>query len=246
MSDGTATQAVAVVTGGYFMRHIKCQIVVAGVQSAKFGQTVFVLDGTYDVLAHELAHTYGVNEGYNYQGTDACSGVITDPDIRVNGYNTELREPVVNAFDVMSVGKTHKIIHDAWLTKDDFETIFKNPQTLINPADPEILLLTGLITKDGGVEFNAVDRLPEGLPSVVVESNYSLDLLDTLGNVAQTTRSPRRLCFASKPLTSYRNELRHIHDSSSLFHSSADHTNSIQRQDNNKSRYYNIAIAQRC
>jgi len=66
-----------------------------------------------------------------------------------------------------------------WVTDTTYEDIFK--QTSINPADPEILLVSGIVYTNGTFEANTPSlpwyHLEDGIPDTLTPGNYSLDFI---------------------------------------------------------------------
>jgi hypothetical protein len=64
-----------------------------------------------------------------------------------------------------------------WVTDSTYEDIFK--QTSINPADPEILLVSGIVYSNGTVDTSTLPwyHLEDGIPDTLTPGNYSLDFI---------------------------------------------------------------------
>jgi hypothetical protein len=71
--------------------------------------------------------------------------------------------------------------NNKWIFRDDYEALLNRfSQT---PADPELLLVSGLIRKDGRVFVQPLYRVSAGLPDGTVPGEYSLQLLDVAGAI---------------------------------------------------------------
>ena len=146
----------------------------AGISFGPGCNGVIVLDGYYSAVAHEVGHTYGLYYGepeeylvYPPNGQTA-SGVLPSSSEWRTGY------------DFMGL-TTYKSTSLNWVTADNtFEYLFNQLKTI--PNDPEIVLVNGIIHRDGSVEF-PLDwyHLQQGTPDVLGDGEYSLVFKDVAG-----------------------------------------------------------------
>ena len=73
---------------------------------------------------------------------------------------------------------------DRWASESEFAHLFK--RFLVDPSDPEVLLVGGLVYPDGTIELTPLYHLDEGVPDDVSPGDYSLELLDPKGAIVQT------------------------------------------------------------
>jgi hypothetical protein len=146
----------------YFTYHGK-----AGAVGISFGPAikgVVVLDGYYTGAAHETGHIYGLY----YPGSEEYA--ICAP----NGFTASgvwvSKGSWTNGYDFMGTGP-NRSLDSNWVNTDTYTKLFqkmKDPST-----DPQIMLVDGIIYKDGTVEFPLKwVRLPEGIPDTFTSGNY--------------------------------------------------------------------------
>jgi len=146
--------------------------VAVGVSFGPGTRGVVVMDGYYTAAAHELGHTfnlyYGVPE--QYQST-------TDyPGKKCNGFNPTTKQQCTG-YDFMGLSP-YRRTDITWVnTTSTYEYLFRNTTKVKN--DPEILLVNGIIYKDGTVEF-PLDwyHLQEGTPDTLPPGDFALRFVD--------------------------------------------------------------------
>ena len=152
----------------------------AGISFGPSIKGVVVLDGFYTAAAHEVAHTFGLYYGipeeyqqYPPQGLTA-SGVSSEDGNWRTGY------------DFMGVA-AYQTTAFTWVTTSTFEDLFR--QTSINPADPDILLASGIIYRDGTVDTSTLPwyHLKGGIPDTLVPGDYSLNFVSRSGKLLGKT-----------------------------------------------------------
>jgi hypothetical protein len=128
-----------------------------------FGQPISVLlpfypraslveEGWWPVTAHEIAHTFGV--------ADSAGALV------LNGFNVRLDQPIqvkAEATDFMGPRGSQPYFQSlagAWITSSSYGVIFEGD--LVNPADPQVLLLSGIITGAGQLQMNPSHLLDAG------------------------------------------------------------------------------------
>ena len=154
----------------------------AGVSFGPSVKGVIVLDGYWTSVAHEIAHIYGLywGEPEQYQvdqlyGSTA-SGMWVGREPDTNYWSSGL--------DIMGVGP-EQTLEDTWMLAETYEKLTE--QLKENPADPTILLASGVIyaPSDSNPEKSVelvVDWkwIDEGFPNVFEPSgDYSLSYSET-------------------------------------------------------------------
>jgi hypothetical protein len=176
ISSGVNTNVigVAIESADYFIYHGLDQS-CGGVSWGEGLKAVVVQDGSYTEAAHEVAHTsYGLYSGstpeyYQLPGLRGTivSGVYPDR----NQWRTGL--------DIMDYSS---LSGNNWVGKTTYDYLFN--YTRKNLADPEILIASGLIYKNGTVDL-VTDwyNVAQGTPDSISPGNYSLQFLATNGTV---------------------------------------------------------------
>jgi hypothetical protein len=169
-----AHRVVAVVPEGFFAYYGKP--LTKGFTLGDNAMVAVVTDGFYTVAAHELGHTFGLwaqdpaKEEYN---------VFPPYGRAANGFWVQENKPIENSHCFMGASDK-KYEFAQWIDTDDFNQLFARRR--INPADPEILLVTGSISKDGIAEFYKFYRIAEGVPDET-QGNYELQVVDIKGDL---------------------------------------------------------------
>jgi hypothetical protein len=148
----------------------------AGISFGPAVKGVIALDGYWTVPAHEVAHTfglyYGVPEEYVLPGHPfSASGVCYSTGAWRTGYS------------FMSVAQL-RTTELTWVnTTSTFEYLFN--KTRVIPNDPNILLVNGIIYKDGTVEF-PLDwvHMQDGTPDTLVPGDYLLKFVKADGTTS--------------------------------------------------------------
>ncbi len=181
-TDGQVDRVVAIVPQEYFDYHLRCPGAAGTIREG----IVYVVGGEWTTAAHELGHSYGMfTTGEEYTAVEdppgSCQGRVVDPGPLADGYNVELMEPVEDSLDFMGASLGPQRL-DHWITKGNFEFLFGHEEFLVNPADPELLLVSGQINLDGSITLGPLDRLVQGIPDTDQEGDYSVGLIDVNGN----------------------------------------------------------------
>ena len=156
-----------------------------------------VAEGNYYTAAHELGHTYGFGEGYTcIPFTHICTfdGALA-PGYWVEKYPNGDFSPtdivsLIPTLDYMGItplpgvyaaGVSGVTTPFRWTTPDNFRRLFLN--FISPPADPEVLLVTGIIHSDGTVTLGPVDRADTGTLTAAAPGDAALQLIDGKGNI---------------------------------------------------------------
>jgi len=158
--------------------------------------------GFPSVVAHEIGHTYELYEDYDptlapgaparYWNRDKN----TDVDSRSGGYDVlgGQRKPRLRTF--MNTGGN---LADRWVDKRDYEWLMEK---LRDRADPEVLLLSGIIFKNNSATFSNIwYRLSEGIGDIEAGGlgNYYIVLLNDLNNTLSRVGFNATFGIASDP-----------------------------------------------
>ena len=157
----------------------------AGAAGVSFGTStkgVVVLDGYYTAAAHEVAHTFGLYWGKpeQYQ-TDPPNGKASSGVWPTNGqWRT--------GYSFMGTAP-YRTLDFSWV--DDANTYrYLFNHTATNVADPEIVVVSGLIYKNGQVEI--LPDVPwyhfnQGTADTVPPGDYAIKFVDANGNTLNIT-----------------------------------------------------------
>jgi hypothetical protein len=145
---------------------------VTGMTTSTFSalrtRAAFVEERFWTTTAHEVAHTMGV--GHVSQSSP------------VNGFWVALKQPVKNALNIMlkEGGVRKASLEEQWIDRDLYDRVFK--EQLVDPKDPALLIVAGLIDRNGKVELKPLSYLPEGFESgSTPEDDSVVRLRDRMG-----------------------------------------------------------------
>ena len=156
-------------------------IPAAGAGAGAMKQGVWVnWDTRTKTAAHEVSHTYGLDESYKPPGTP----------YKAVGYWVNKKEDVVNSEDNKDLmWRTYPIweaVKKSWIKKPNFKILLNifNAQ-----RDPEVLCVSGFIDKNDSVELNPWYALMSGNVDIEWDStgNYLLRAYDSYGELLNET-----------------------------------------------------------
>jgi hypothetical protein len=135
----------------------------------------FVEDSRWELVAHELGHTFGLSH----------ASVLSFPQ-HTTGYwlpRSQVYEGVGELVSGVADSPLPFPFTDRWATATQYSQIWKD-YFVHAPNDPELLLVTGTITAGGVVHWGPVGRLPSGQTWVEPGSAYSIRLRGNDGSPA--------------------------------------------------------------
>ncbi|MGA3192837.1 MAG: carboxypeptidase regulatory-like domain-containing protein [Candidatus Bathyarchaeia archaeon] len=141
---------------------------------------VVVLDGYYTAAAHEVGHTFGLN------WPPTSEEYVTYP---LNGKATSGIWPAQNqwrtGYDIMGTAP-YRTLDLTWIDSTSYAQLLSMTKAAGN--DPPLLIVSGLIYKDGTVVLPQTwYQLQSGVPDTVVPGNYALQFYDSSGRLISTT-----------------------------------------------------------
>lgn len=149
---------------------------------------VLVRVDCWTVTAHEIGHTYGLPAGI-YRWPLHIPGEEYDTIVgrAASGFWVEGHKEVKNSTCFM--GKVLYLYFPeyennyfgAWVCSECYEYLFK--EFRLDDKDPEILLVNGIIFKNGTIQFGKWYWLDKGSISHVYPGNYSIQIIDFNGNI---------------------------------------------------------------
>jgi hypothetical protein len=140
---------------------------------------VFVTSGWWGTTAHEIGHTFNLKWGVTGRAEEYNGTYSGD---RAPGYwVNENEDQPVNTICFMGNVNSYEDI-STWICKPDYYYLLTQR---FNASDPEVLLVNGLISKNGTVELGSWYRLSAGVPDIALGTNgsFSLVFLDKLGRI---------------------------------------------------------------
>ena len=176
---GTDAIGVAIVPQNYFDYHGFDQSIydVSGWMITPSTKACVVSENYYAAAAHEVAHVwYSVFRPKEYYDVPGLRGTI------VSGVWPD-RGEWRTGWDIMDyTGDTD----GNWIGYNYTHRMLLN-KTTYTIADPEILLASGSIYKNGTVELDPWYRVLQGTPDPIIPGNYSLRFIDEDGNELSVT-----------------------------------------------------------
>jgi hypothetical protein len=138
--------------------------------------TAFVRDGHWDTVAHEIGHTYELNHPWSSKCNIRPSGIDL-----ADGFWVETQQPIPVGKSLMDYPSNRPVFPqpNRWIARDDYERIFANFTTDMN--DPEVLLVSGTIHKDGRLDWSSFYSLASGIIDDAWPGMYAIQVLDSLG-----------------------------------------------------------------
>jgi hypothetical protein len=168
-----------IVPSGYFTYHHMTSSAgpIVGYNGIELNQHSFLVEeDAWTGAAHELGHLFTLTDLYGTNGS--CNDLVS-------GYwpsdNPPL--PISNLPELMCGSQPNNPLAN-WIGQVSFSTIFK---LLEQPAtDPEVLLVTGLLTSSGEFQSSALYHSLNGTLSASETGNFSVNVLDPTGKVIST------------------------------------------------------------
>ena len=150
-----------------------------GVSFGSGTRGVVVMDGYYTAAAHELAHTFNLYYGVPEQYLTSSPGKVS------NGFWAEKNQWRAG-YDFMGLAP-YKTTGVTWVnTTSTYEYLFRNTTKYQN--DPEILIVNGIIYKNGTVEFPFNwYHLQEGTPDTLPTGDFALRFVAANGSILAVT-----------------------------------------------------------
>ena len=195
----TDKRVIGVVPDDYFNYH---RIPGAGGIAFSFPpiNAVLAMADYWNTPAHEIGHTYGLNLPELKLGLPPWESTeeydVNPPGTHASGFYVEGEKDINDAFCFMGVGvprrkigqrtsfwfppppegKYYSYTDGVWVCDDTYESLFEKFR--VSPTDPEVLLVSGIIFKNGTVQLGTWYHLGEGQIDYIPTGNYSLRFLD--------------------------------------------------------------------
>lgn len=140
--------------------------------SAVLVSSTFEKDTNNAALAHEVAHTFKLGEGYKADAN--CKVVYSGPS--ASGFDV-YNKKFVKGMDLMGAG------HDpVWITPENWDKLFL--QISMSGNDPDILVINAQFSKTGSVKVGRWFEF-QGVPDVVSGGKNSIRLYDVNNNLLE-------------------------------------------------------------
>jgi hypothetical protein len=182
-----ADRTVGIVPESWFAFHGYDRQVL-GLVLPLVSEVAFVADGYPFATAHELGHTFDFNrssEDYQLYPDGSCCLVEGSP-ASASGYWVVRRQEEGYATSYM--GSDPGILYPPsngavprWTTDANYRALFQ--QLRSEPNDPEVLLVTGFISRDGDAAFGPMYRMVDGVFSEPPQGDAAIRITDRGGNI---------------------------------------------------------------
>ena len=147
-------------------------------------QGVLVKEGFWTAAAHEIGHTFYLDDEYGTPNADCTEQILG---ITVDGYWVAKQKHVKDAKGFMGTAPEEgELFPDGsdqppnrWVTKDNWYKLMRALDS--ERPDPELLLISGLIDLDGTVKLYRWLTLPKGVPDFPETGSYTIRLSDQAG-----------------------------------------------------------------
>jgi hypothetical protein len=195
-------RVVGIVPDDYFRYHFEEGAVGVTFPGIK---AVLVEVDYWTATAHEIGHSYGLNLPRwrwwppGWESTEEYD--VNPPGNSASGFYVKGNKYINDAFCFMGVGvsrleigqgttflfrnNVYSYADGIWICDETYKSLFEKFR--VSQEDPEVLLVSGIMFKDGTVELGTLYRLAEGEVDYIPEGNYSIRFLDadeqTIGEI---------------------------------------------------------------
>jgi len=179
LTGTSADRSVGIVPDDYFKYHLAgdaAGVTFPGVHAG------LVEGGYWTVTAHEIGHTYGLRlkwpfgpgEEYdtNPPGNPSNGFWVSEHKEISNGVCFMGYAPPKHSFDYSST-------RPSWICNEDYIDLFKKFR--VSETDPDVLLLSGIIFKNGTVKLHSSYFVESGIADDIIQGDYSIQILDADG-----------------------------------------------------------------
>jgi PKD repeat protein len=129
-----------------------------------------VENGYWTVATHEIGHTYGLQDEYN----------INPPGNTANGFWVSERREISGGICFMGYAPSKNSFNydsrPVWIDNEDYASLFR--QFRVRSSDPAVLLINGIIFKNGTVQLGKLYMVENGAVGYITPGNYSIQILD--------------------------------------------------------------------
>ena len=177
-------RAVGIASDYYFTYHGLCGPCgcTKGVTHKWIPWAVLTEVGYFTTPAHEIGHTYGLHRNKEEYVFDLTQCKMLYHGNFASGFWVDRKEPIENSICFM--GSAPPRYHfERWIDEEDYRKLFQTFR--VNKDDPEILLLNGIIFKDGKVELGKSYYLPSEEFEYPISGDYSVQLIEQNGSTIQ-------------------------------------------------------------
>jgi uncharacterized repeat protein (TIGR03803 family) len=145
--------------------------------------SVIVRDGHWESVPHELGHSYGLTHPWDNSSVNPC-WFPPGPPTSGPGYWIEKNIPITNLDSLMSWVRQVPVFPSPtqWISAPDYQRLLTQEFSLTH-ADPEVLLVAGVMYRDGHVELAPSYRLQSGTPREGTSGQFSLQVLDSANQI---------------------------------------------------------------
>jgi hypothetical protein len=173
--DPSSDRTIGIVPRDYFVFHLQPQ--TKGISLWPFPGGL-VTEGALTASAHELGHTFGISEE-EYDTYPPYGGLA-------NGFWVSRKARVDNSICFMGTNDIGPIAR--WIDNRHYEHLFRN--RLVVPDDPQVMLVAGVIHRDGRVDLRPTYFLPNGLATESQAGDYGVRVIDGRGQTLTEIAMP--------------------------------------------------------
>jgi len=171
LTGTSADRAIGIVPDDYFEYHLTGE--AAGITFPGM-HAGLVENGYWTVTAHEIGHTYGlpVSGGEEY--------ITNPPGNSANGFWISERREISDGICFMGFALSKHSFNyggrPVWIDNEDYVSLFR--QFRVSGSDPDVLLINGIISKNGTVQLGKLYMVENGTADYITPGNYSIQILD--------------------------------------------------------------------
>lgn len=175
LSTGTlADRSVGVVPNNYFNYHGRGDLDGVTFPGTP-GALVEVDTGT--MAAHEIGHTFGLRQTWDVEDPNEEYQTNPPKGNAANGFWVSRKKEISDGICFMGKPGARP-----WICDEDYIDLFQ--EFRVDKTDPPaVLLLSGIISKDGTTQLGSLYMVENGIIDDVMPGDYSIEILDAHGQI---------------------------------------------------------------
>jgi len=187
-------KAIGIVPQNYFEYHVPFLPGTLGMTFYGCCNAALVVEGAWTAVAHELGHLEGLQVRPEKEEYELNPNGIGNP---TTGFWVDGNLPISFAYCFMGTEEIHEKLESLsrWVDAPHYTQLFANLPT----KDPEVLLLTALLHKDGTVDLGPLYDIPNGLATEALPGDYAVRVLNASGQILAQTTFPVSFTMQAEP-----------------------------------------------